>query len=223
MTSQQHCWASRQHKFEISCIHKPKPIKGKDIKWLSRETHPLWGLTVPAMLFGVFRLMLCVCLTDSFVAGLLINTKGPAAILYGVRHCWGLIWLHSGPSVFQICAALSADRCLAEPFNQLAFYLKAKADLDVIALTVPISPSLRLSLSPVLVCPSICRFVCHFCLSLSFSFVFISLPSSVFPITHLASFVPSSVYPFTHTLPHLISAASVQHICLVRGVKIAWT
>lgn len=57
------------------------------------------------MLLGVFA-----GLENSFVARLLINHPGPAALLCGVSHCRGLIWLHSRPSPFQNRRALSADQ-----------------------------------------------------------------------------------------------------------------
>lgn len=72
---------------------------------VASEPQSRWIQSVPSVLLGAFS-----GLEYDFVARLLINHPGPAALLCGVSHCRGLIWLHSGPSPFQNRWALSADQ-----------------------------------------------------------------------------------------------------------------
>lgn len=122
------------------------------------------------------------------------------------------------PSPFQSCRALlylRIRRCLAKPLYCLAFYLKEKADLAPVALSLSVSLSVRLSVS--LMClffhPSVYLSVTSTALPLSplllslslLSFISSSLTLHSSSATRLSSRALSS-----HTHPH----TQVQHICL---------
>lgn len=225
---------SLQYKFQTGCIQTPEHLKGQDI---SRKGNPPFkkcihnrqgDLTVPALLCAVFSLFVhvCVCVSwSAFVASLLIKHKGPAALLCWVRYCRGLIWLHSGPLSSKAAELyLQIRQRLAEPLCRLAFLSERESRFGPCrSPSPPVSLSFCLSLTVSCALPSIRAFVQPPLLFLSLPCLSLSLSChSLFLILHLTSFIPSSALSLPPpALTHLISAASVQHICLVSGVKSA--
>lgn len=177
------------------------------------------GLTAQPWCLVYLNIFVYVCLNSSFITSLLIKYKGPAALLCLVRYCWGVIWLHSVPLPSKAAELyLQIRQCLAKPLYWLAFYLKEKADLDPVALYLPVSLSFRLSVFVSCTRFSMRLFVCLSLPPFSFSLVCLYLsPVICFPhpslrILHpvLCLFLSLSLCTHTHT-PHY-SSISPTHL-----------
>lgn len=134
------------------------------------------------------------------------------------------------PSPFQSCRALlylQIRRCLAKPLYCLAFYLKVKADLAPVTLSLSVGLSVHLSVTVSYACFCIRLCICLSLLPLSELFCLpLSLLCRLFPRPFSVLCIPcslvfhayTSLHIHTHTHTHLITTASVQHSCLVGDV-----